>query len=74
MLPQAKHLLRLSEIQYSTGCYFKPDVLSKEFSLPSNLEPINILAIGYSDEGAADTERFDSTRIPVSQLVSYESL
>ena len=55
-------------------CSFKPDVLSKEFSLPSNLEPVNILAIGYSDEGAADTERFDSARIPVSQLVSYERL
>ena len=55
-------------------CYFKPDVLSKEFGLPSNLEPVNILAIGYSDEGAADTDRFDSARIPLSQLVSYDSL
>lgn len=55
-------------------CYFKPDVLSKEFGLPSNLEPVNILAIGYSDEGAADTNRFDSARIPLSQLVSYDSL
>ena len=27
-------------------CYFKPDVLKKEFKLPDNLEPINILAIG----------------------------
>ena len=55
-------------------CYFKPDVLSKEFGLPSNLEPINILAIGYSDEDAADTDRFDSARIPMNQLVSYDSL
>lgn len=55
-------------------CYFKPDILSKEFEFPSNLEPVNILAVGYSDEDAADPNRFDSTRIPVSQLVSYESL
>lgn len=55
-------------------CYFKSDVLSKEFNLPSNLEPVNILVIGYSDEGAVDTNRFDSARIPMSQLVSYESL
>lgn len=55
-------------------CYFKPDVLSKEFGLPSHLEPVNILAIGYSNEDAADTNRFDSARIPVSQLVSYDSL
>lgn len=55
-------------------CYFKPDVLSKEFGLPSNLEPVNILAIGYSDEDAADTDRFNSARIPMNQLVSYDSL
>ena len=27
-----------------------------------------------ADEGAADTDRFDSARIPLSQLVSYDSL
>ena len=27
-------------------CFFKPDVIKKEFDLPDNLEPINILAIG----------------------------
>lgn len=26
-------------------CYFKPSVLKTEFNLPSNLEPVNILAI-----------------------------
>ena len=31
-------------------CYFKPDVLRKEFGIPENLEPVNILAVGYSDE------------------------
>lgn len=38
-------------------CYFKPDVIRREFGLPDNLEPINILAVGYSDEEAADPER-----------------
>lgn len=55
-------------------CYFKPDVLSKEFNLPANLEPINILVIGYSAEPALDTERHLQTRIPVEKLVSYEKL
>lgn len=55
-------------------CYFQPDIIRKEFSLPSNLEPVNILVIGYSNDAAADTSRFDSDRIPMSQLVSYENL
>ncbi len=55
-------------------CYFQPDIIRKEFNLPANLEPVNILVIGYSNDGAADTSRFDSDRIPMNQLVSYENL
>lgn len=55
-------------------CYFKPDIIKKEFELPDNLEPINILAIGYSNEKAANSERHSQTRISVDQLVSYEKL
>lgn len=55
-------------------CYFKPDVIKKEFSLPDNLEPVNILAIGYSDEKPLDTERHSSMRKPMTELVSYENL
>ncbi len=55
-------------------CYFKPDVLSREFDLPTNLEPINILAIGYAGEDFADMERHSQMRIPVSELVSYEKI
>ena len=55
-------------------CYFKPDVISREFKLPENLEPVNILAVGYSNEEAADPERHSEMRIPINQLVSYENL
>ena len=51
-------------------CYFKPDVIKKEFDLPDNLEPVNILAIGYTNEKVG-TLRDDSQRIPRSELVSY---
>lgn len=55
-------------------CYFKPDVIQKEFGLPDDLEPINILAVGYPDEEAADPERHSQTRIPVEELVSFETV
>lgn len=55
-------------------CYFKPDVIRREFELPDDLEPVNILAVGYSDEEAADPERHAQTRIPVDELVSYETI
>ena len=55
-------------------CYFKSDVIQKEFNLPDTLEPINILAVGYSDESPADPERHATQRIPLSDLVCYEKL
>lgn len=55
-------------------CYFKPDIISREFDLPDNLEPINILAVGYSNEQPVDPERHATQRIPLSDLVYYEKL
>ena len=43
----------------------------KELELPENLEPINILAVGYSDELTADENRHSTQRIPMDQLVTY---
>lgn len=69
-------MLQATELGLGTVwvCYFQPDVLRQEFNLPDNLEPINILVIGYSDTEPADPNRFDQQRIPMSQLVSYEHL
>lgn len=53
-------------------CYFKPDVLKQELGLPENLEPINILALGYSAEPEADKNRHSQTRIPMDELVQYK--
>ena len=51
-------------------CYFKPDVIKYEFDLPENLEPINILAIGYTDE-KSDITRHAGERIPKEKLITY---
>ena len=55
-------------------CYFKPDIIRQEFQLPDTLEPINILAIGYTDENPADPERHAAQRISLNELVHYEKL
>lgn len=53
-------------------CYFNPDVLKQGLNLPRNLEPINILALGYSAEPKADKERHSQTRIAMDELVQYK--
>lgn len=55
-------------------CYFKADVLKSEFGFPKNLEPINILAIGYADDQPSDPNRFDKERITLDKLISYEHI
>lgn len=69
-------MLQATELDLGTlwVCYFKPDVLKKEFDLPAHLEPINILAIGYSDEKPETPDRHTVTRKPLSETVSYEVL
>lgn len=52
-------------------CYFQPDVLRQGLDLPENLEPINILALGYPAEPRADKDRHSQTRIPLDELVQY---
>ena len=69
-------MLQATELGLGTVwvCYFKPDVLREEFHLPDNLEPVNILVIGYGKGIAEDLERHSKTRIPMEELVSYDYL
>jgi len=55
-------------------CFFKPDLLREEFSLPEHLEPVNILAVGYASGAPASPDRHDKARVPMDELVSYEEL
>ncbi|MDA8442954.1 MAG: nitroreductase family protein [Peptococcaceae bacterium] len=53
-------------------CYFKPDVIRQEFNLPECVEPINILAIGYSEGESASPERHAKLRKPLETIVTFE--
>lgn len=52
--------------------YFKPDVLREEFNIPSHVEPINILAIGYNAGPEAPPDRHHKARKPLGETVFYE--
>ena len=51
---------------------FDPVVTKKEFNIPENIEPIDILLIGYPDEELALPNRHDKARKPLGDIVHYE--
>ncbi|MCC0704858.1 MULTISPECIES: nitroreductase family protein [unclassified Clostridioides] len=55
-------------------CYFNPDVIREEFNLSDNIEPVNILLIGYEVGTPESPNRHDKTRLPLNEIVSYETL
>lgn len=69
-------MLQATELGLGTlwVCYFDPAIIRKEFNLPENVEPVNILAVGYADGEAASPERHEKTRKPIEQTVYYETL
>ena len=50
----------------------KYEAVREEFALPANVEPVNILLIGYGDGPAADPNRHDTLRKPLSATVFHE--
>lgn len=52
--------------------YFKPDVVRAEFNIPSHVEPMNILAVGYNAGPEAPPDRHDKARKPLGETVFYE--
>ncbi len=67
-------MLQATELGLGTVwiCKFEPDIVRKEFNLPDNLEPINILAIGYAEGPGKSPERHVTERLPLSDIVFYE--
>jgi len=69
-------MLQATELGLDTVwvCYFKPDVIREEFNLSENLEPINILVMGYGNENdRAISEHLDK-RNSLDEIVSFEHL
>ena len=51
-------------------CYFKPDVLKSAFNIPDDLEAVNILAVGYSDEISSPVK----VRKDISEFAFFDRL
>ncbi len=54
-------------------CWFDPDTIVRQFDLPESLEPVNILAIGYSNESAKSPDRHADERISLGELVNVRN-
>jgi nitroreductase len=55
-------------------CSFKPDIIKSEFNLPSNVEPVNILAIGYAEGAPLSQDRHETMRKPIDEMVFHETM
>jgi nitroreductase len=53
--------------------YFDPVIIRREFNIPDNIIPVNILVIGYPDEEPASPERHSTARKPLENILRYKS-
>lgn len=53
--------------------YFDPAIVRKQFNIPNNLVPINILVIGYGADRPQSSNRHSETRKPLNAIVKYQS-
>jgi nitroreductase len=54
-------------------CHFNPEALRREFNIPNNIEPVNILAIGYPAGETASPDRHNQVRKQLKDIVHYET-
>lgn len=55
-------------------CWFDSAVIKTEFNLPENLEAINILVLGYSNETRSKADQPVKARKQIGDLVVYEKI
>ena len=72
----ADHIVLEAEDLGLSSCwltYFDPEIIRNEFNIPSNLEPIAIIAVGYADTEKASPDRHSKDRKSLESLVCYET-
>ena len=72
----ADHIVLEAENLGLSSCwltYFDPEIIRNEFNIPSNLEPIATIALGYADTEKASPDRHSKDRKALESLVCYET-
>jgi len=72
----ADHMMLCAQDLGLSSCwitYFDPAIVRKEFKIPDNLVPVNILAIGYGADEPQSPDRHTQTRKPLNSIVKYSS-
>lgn len=64
---------RIQDLVLCWLTYFDPEIIRNEFNIPSNLEPIAIIAVGYADTEKASPDRHSKDRKSLESLVCYET-
>ena len=70
----ADHMMMCAQDLGLSSCwitYFDPKIVRKEFNIPDNVVPVNILAIGYGADETQSPDRFSQTRKPLDTMVKY---
>lgn len=52
-------------------CYFDPKVIREEFNIPDNIEPVNLLVIGYGENSRKSPDRHLNERKKLDDTVVY---
>lgn len=52
-------------------CMLDPEIVRKEFALPENIVPVNILVLGYADCEPASPDRHDAARKALEETVRF---
>lgn len=68
-------MLQATELGLGTlwVCYFDSSIIRKEFNIPDNVEPVNILGVGYAAGEPASPNRHDKLRKSLEETVFYET-
>jgi len=72
----ADHMMMCAQDLGLSSCwitYFDSKIVRKEFNIPDNVVPVNILAIGYGADEPQSPDRFTQTRKPLDTMVRYST-